>query len=130
MGCLCVTQQSFAQGCSPLPYILPPNRPAWPSCLHGNACVCVHVCSDVLTLSTLLSSGEAERLLPPPSTLAALFGVFLKDLSPITPSVYNTDLHRLCLHLSLSSILLLLWISQFHFLFISTSTHYLNKSHL
>ena len=72
MGCLCVTQQSFAQGCSPLPYILPPNRPAWPSCLHGNAsvcvCVCVHVtvcvcvcvCSQVQALPTLLSSGEAE----------------------------------------------------------------------
>lgn len=39
VGCLCVTQQSFALGCSPLAYILPPNHPAWPSCLHGNASV-------------------------------------------------------------------------------------------
>ncbi len=77
VGCLCVTQQSFAQGCSPLPYILPPNRPAWPSCLHGNAsvcvcvcvCMCVCVCSEVQALPTLLSSGEAGRLLPPPSSL-------------------------------------------------------------
>lgn len=49
-------------------------------------CVCVRECmrSEVQALPTLLPSGEAERLFPP-SPLASLFGVFLRDLCPLTP---------------------------------------------
>lgn len=49
--------------------------------------ICVCVCSEVQALPTLLSTGEAERLLPPPSLLAALFGVFLRGLCPVPPSL-------------------------------------------
>lgn len=56
---------------------------------HGQVvCMETRLCSEVQALPTLLSSGEAERLLPPASLLlAALFGVFLRDLCPVTTTL-------------------------------------------
>lgn len=52
-GAVCVSHNKAAHKGVALPSILPPNHPARPSCLHGNASVCVCVC-EVQTVPTLL----------------------------------------------------------------------------
>lgn len=114
MGCLCVTQQSFAQGCSPLPYILPPNRPARPSCLHGNkslfACMCVTLCVCVCPNSPPSSPLVRQRSLTPPPfpPLSLLYlECFLTESSAVIPWLHHSDLRWVFFfYLSSSSILL------------------------
>lgn len=113
VGCLCVTQQSFAQGCSPLPYILPPNRLAWPSCLHGNAYV--YVCVSVCAVRSKLSPPSSPLVRQRDYSLPPLLLLYLECFSGICVlsllSVYNSDLCRVCFYLSLSSIPFFLLIS-------------------
>lgn len=59
---------------------------------HGRVvCMETHLCVCVCVVRSRLSppSVEVERSLPPPSLLAALFGVFVGDLCLVT-FAYNT----------------------------------------